>query len=806
MTFLNATLVFAVAAIAVPVVLHLISRREPKKVVFPSIRFLTKKVESNRSKLRVRRWWLLALRMAALAALAIALARPTIDQSLSVTWLTIGLVIFAGVALLVMASVAISRGHSKNLSVALTATALVALLIGLIWGGYIWASGKKPPVDNAAPAAIAIILDNSPTALWKTPDDDRLEKMKQTARWMISRLPPTSRIAIIDRSSTPAAFSLDIATAISKVDQLRPIEVVQPIASRVDAAARLIRTSDLENRQLLLITNLDSTSWSESKIDPQLASTLTQDPAVSLTVFDLGAFHATNRSLSLPRLSDLTPPRGVPVPLSCTLTRTDVDAGAVPISVTAELELYENDPALPVVRDGAVKLPPRRSVDRTSVQIGPNSSSELLLTIPPMDVGIHHGVVRMVGDDALALDNTRYFSVEVLPPSHILLVGDNVDEANVIGQAITVPFAMDDPNAEYLIERVAFNDLPAVRMSDFDAAILLDPPTEVIGDEMLVDFVARGGSIFLTLGAAAGDDKVPLDHLPDLIRRWRSPPPHTFLAPLRTSHPILAPLSETANVPWADYRIQQYWQVQPTDSDSVLMRYAGTRHPALVERLVPNDTGVTGRWLMLTTPLPNLVNTSKKWNELFGAEAWPAFILVRQIAETISGRGTNSLMTVVGQPQIVAVEPIESDDITRRLQIFSPGKAAPVPMNTASDSNEIVVGDVTHSGTYWLRGADRGAGFSANVPQEQTKIDRIDTAELDQWFGADGYQVATTFDEIELAESRSSHSVSLRSPIMLLALMVFLLELILANRFYRSGRPATSAPTAVPNSGSAVTQ
>ena len=91
MTFLNATLLFGLAAITVPVVLHLIARREPRKVVFPSIRFLTKRVESNRSRLRVRRWWLLALRILAVAMLAIALARPAIHQSLSITWLTIGL-------------------------------------------------------------------------------------------------------------------------------------------------------------------------------------------------------------------------------------------------------------------------------------------------------------------------------------------------------------------------------------------------------------------------------------------------------------------------------------------------------------------------------------------------------------------------------------------------------------------------------------------------------------------------------------------------------------------------------------------
>ena len=260
MTFLNATLLFAVAAIGIPVLLHLISRREPKKVVFPSIRFLTKKFESQSSKLRVRRWWLLALRMAALAALAIALARPAIHRSLSITWLTIGLIAAVGIALLVMATVALFKGKGKGLSWALGVAAAVTLLSALLWGGYTWAFGKKPSIDNSAPAAIAIILDNSPSSHWKTAEDDRSERIKSVARSVIAQLPPTSRIAIVDRSATPVTFALDVASAVSKVDQLRPLEVTQPISSRIDAAARLVRSSELENRQLLLVTDFTKTT------------------------------------------------------------------------------------------------------------------------------------------------------------------------------------------------------------------------------------------------------------------------------------------------------------------------------------------------------------------------------------------------------------------------------------------------------------------------------------------------------------------------------------------------------------------
>jgi len=91
MSFLNATLIFGVAAAALPIVLHLIARREPQRQVFPAVRFLTQRLEVHRSRLKIRRWLLLAFRAALLGLLALAFARPQIHQAAAGTWLTIGI-------------------------------------------------------------------------------------------------------------------------------------------------------------------------------------------------------------------------------------------------------------------------------------------------------------------------------------------------------------------------------------------------------------------------------------------------------------------------------------------------------------------------------------------------------------------------------------------------------------------------------------------------------------------------------------------------------------------------------------------
>ncbi len=691
----------------------------------------------------------MALRIAAIAALAFALARPAIHRSLSLTWLTIGLLALLGIILLVMASVALAQNRSdqnrsdqrrsNTTSYTLGGASLLAMIVAAIWGTYTAMSGPAMSIDQAQPVAIAIVLDNSPTSAWKTADDDRIARMKDLATWMVARLPRTSRIAIIDRSAQVASFSLDVGSAVSRIEQLRPLEVVQPIASRLEVAARLVRSSDLPQRRVLLISDLTAQTWNDAVSDSTLSTTFQSDPAVALTLFDLGKSSGVNRSLSIPRFDDNSPPRGVPIKLTSTL---EVSGNAESeVSTTIELELFDNDPALPVVRDGAVVLPNVRSVDRTSLKVGANGSREILLTIPSLEVGTHHGRIRMVGEDTIFLDDTRYFSLQVLPPSRVLLVGEDEDESQIIGDAISVSDGPPDgTGTAFEVERIGYQDLSVVRLEDFDAMILLDPKRDVMTDQGVLDYVSAGGGVLVCLGPAAGDEAVESTFLPSLVRRWRVPGPGTFLQVLNTSHPVTEPLSE--NTPWSDFRVHQYWQVEPGESDIVLIRYAGTEHAALIERTMPSSNGQSpGRLLLLTTPIPALAKSTRPWNELFGTDPWPAWLMTRKSVQYLTGRGTTERMSVVGRPLLVQIKEkvLPDQETPSRLQLFRPGAASPTPLNFPADARQVAIDDVSRSGTYWIRGSQVGDGFSANLADGSLNMKRMETEQLDLVFGPDQY-------------------------------------------------------------------
>jgi hypothetical protein len=77
--FLNPLFLFGLGAAAIPVLIHLFTRRRPREVRFPSLEFLAEVNQSEIRRLRLKQWLLLLLRTLAVALLALALARPSLQ-------------------------------------------------------------------------------------------------------------------------------------------------------------------------------------------------------------------------------------------------------------------------------------------------------------------------------------------------------------------------------------------------------------------------------------------------------------------------------------------------------------------------------------------------------------------------------------------------------------------------------------------------------------------------------------------------------------------------------------------------------
>jgi hypothetical protein len=76
--FLHAAILYGLAGVSIPILIHFFARPRIKQIVFSSIAFLKSVERRKASRMKLRKWLLLFLRTAAVACLVLAFARPVI--------------------------------------------------------------------------------------------------------------------------------------------------------------------------------------------------------------------------------------------------------------------------------------------------------------------------------------------------------------------------------------------------------------------------------------------------------------------------------------------------------------------------------------------------------------------------------------------------------------------------------------------------------------------------------------------------------------------------------------------------------
>src|SRR6478735_4217432 len=85
MSFLAPLFFVGLGAIAIPIFVHLIQRERKRVVEFPSLMFVQKIPYQSVQRRRIRHWFLLLMRAAAIALIVMAFARPFFPQGAAAT-------------------------------------------------------------------------------------------------------------------------------------------------------------------------------------------------------------------------------------------------------------------------------------------------------------------------------------------------------------------------------------------------------------------------------------------------------------------------------------------------------------------------------------------------------------------------------------------------------------------------------------------------------------------------------------------------------------------------------------------------
>ncbi|MEX0845788.1 MAG: BatA domain-containing protein [Balneolaceae bacterium] len=83
MSFLNPIFLFALLAVGIPLLIHLLNLRRPQKVAFSTLAFFQELKKTTIRRIRIKRYLLLLLRLAAIICLALVLARPFLPPGIS---------------------------------------------------------------------------------------------------------------------------------------------------------------------------------------------------------------------------------------------------------------------------------------------------------------------------------------------------------------------------------------------------------------------------------------------------------------------------------------------------------------------------------------------------------------------------------------------------------------------------------------------------------------------------------------------------------------------------------------------------
>ncbi len=235
MGFLHLSLLAGSALVALPIVLHLIMRREPQRVEFPALRFVRKRQATNQTRLKLRHWILLALRCAVIVLLAFALARPVL------------------------------RGSG---------------LLG----------------NRQAGLAAALVIDTSPRMQYRERNTTRLEEAKELATWLLEQLPREAEVAVVDPNRPRRAQLGDLDTALLRTERIRPLAAAPPLGEAVVEAIRLTSERADHRREVYVFTDMTAAVWNETTL-AQVKEALDTHEEVDLYVVNVGADNPQNSGL-----------------------------------------------------------------------------------------------------------------------------------------------------------------------------------------------------------------------------------------------------------------------------------------------------------------------------------------------------------------------------------------------------------------------------------------------------------------------------------------------------------------------------
>ncbi|NLF30174.1 MAG: hypothetical protein GX591_04710, partial [Planctomycetes bacterium] len=420
--FASPWLLIGLLAAAIPPLLHLLSRRPARREPFPTLRFLESSAARTARRRRIRQWLLMALRCGLLAVLAVAAARLIVHTS----------------------------GARRA-------------------GG---------------PVAAVVVLDDSGSMAVANRFN---EAVSSADRWLTGPgAPAAAALILATQPREPAVLTGDLHALREALAAVRPRPRRADLAAAVAAAAQLLAGSDLPDRRIYLVSDLQAASAEGLDV----AAATAEAAGAALLIADAGGGRTGGTGLT-----DLTVEgrRVVDQPLA--IAGRLHNNGTAPLRATVRLEV-----------DG-------RSVQRRIVTADPAGAPaavrfEHTFAAP----GEHTGRLVLEDVDDAILDGALVFAAAIRPRARALVVAADgaaplhADPGRVLEAALD---PRTDPSMPWSL-RVTRTDPASLDDADLrqaDLVVLADVPAPSAAQAAALDrWVAAGGSLVWFAGPGVDVD------------------------------------------------------------------------------------------------------------------------------------------------------------------------------------------------------------------------------------------------------------------------------------------------------------
>ena len=540
MSFLMWPLLIGLVGISIPVIIHLLHRQRTEPVLWGAMQFLRVSALQMKRKKKVENWLLMAVRILALAALALALARPRVARS---TFFPAGL--------------------------------------------------AQAPVD------VAVVLDHSLSTGRASNGQTVFDREIAVSDQVLDQLRPNSTLSVILAEHRPRPLN---AQPIKKSDrgtieqlrrQLRQEKQGMTdcsIPDAISAARQVLGRGRNPDKLILVVSDRQRSNWhiKDDALWRAAEGSRSKEVARNLAVHELSIKPDTefaNVSVADITVQPTILGAGRPAQINATVSNT----GTKPMSGLSA-RLMVNGKELGTRPVGAL-APKASSTVRFDIdQLTRPGSSWMQVSVNAVD--------------ALQADNQAVAALNVLQKLPLLIIDGQLSSAASFQASRFLQAAVQPQDSSLIKAKVvSIADALGTKFDDFTVVVVNDVPSlPRVLRERLSDYGRSGHGIWFILGPRT--QRVLLDRdLPaaeffrlqaaDVKSAGRTPGGVEVKDPV---NPMVSVVIGNERNALTGAATRNWWAIKPADSDAHTVLAAGSGDPFVIERPYGTNGGLVALW------------------------------------------------------------------------------------------------------------------------------------------------------------------------------------------------------------------